>query len=198
MKKTLLLMLGLLASCEKVSDQPAPPPAESAAVAPAAPAAPNPATDTSTSGISDAPRATAPTQFDAQQVRTGTTIGGLKVADVKLQPAAGADTKVAGSVRFAGQAELVGSYRAHFDYPETKEPCFWVDVESWGKLPRAQGDTRIVWFCFENRDEAIKQLGALGTQARATIVVDNYTTYLSQSDAFDTARLVRVVKKEGF
>jgi hypothetical protein len=195
MKKTIVLTLVLLAGCEKVSDQPAPAPAESAA---AVPATPGPAGDTFTSGTSNAPRAAAPTQFDAQQVRAGATFGGLKVADVKLQPVAGADTKMAGSVRFTGEAELLGSYRAHFDYPEVKEPCFWVDVESWGKLPRAQGDTRIVWFCFENRDEAVKQLGALGTQARATIVVDNYTTHLSQSDAFDTARLVRVVKKEGF
>jgi hypothetical protein len=143
-------------------------------------------------------RAAAPLQFDPRQVRPGrTTIGGMTVAAVDVKPA-DSDVGVAGSVRFSGQAEVEGSYRAHFDYPEVKEPCFWVDINSWGKLPRAHGDERIVWFCFENEDEAIRQLGALGTQARATIVIDNYTTNLSQSDAWDTARLVRVVRKESF
>ena len=51
---------------------------------------------------------------------------------------------------------------------------------------------------FDNAQQAIAQLGALGTQSRATIVIDNYTTHLAQSDAWDTARLVRVVRKEAF
>lgn len=145
----------------------------------------------------DRPRAAAPTQFDPKQARPGAAIGGMTVAAVDVKPA-DSDVGVAGSVRFSGPAEVEGSYRAHFDYPEVKEPCFWVDVNSWGKLPRARGDERIVWFCFENEDDAIRQLGALGTQARATIVIDNYTTHLSQSDAWDTARLVRVVRKASF
>lgn len=196
MKKTfcLIAFVVLAAACDKATDQPAPEAADSiGAVAPQDSAA----LDT-TSGVSDAPRAAGPTQFNPQQVRVGSTIGGLRVAGTTLKPSPDAATKATGSVKFAGEAELLGSYRAHFDYPEVKEPCFWVDVQAWGKLPRAEGDTRIVWFCFENRDEAIKQLGALGTQARATIVIDNYTTHLSQSDAWDTARLVRVVKKEAF
>lgn len=140
-------------------------------------------------------RAAAPTQFDPQAVKKGQRFGELSVADVKLQPAA-TETKVSGSVRFSGQTEIIGSYRAHFDYPEVKEPCFWVDIESWRKLPRASADQRIVWFCFSNQQDAIRQLGALGSQARATIVIDDYTTHLSGSDAWDTARLVRVVRKE--
>jgi hypothetical protein len=192
MKKLLCLAL-MITACERASDQPAPEPADTTAAA-AQPAVP----PDSAGGLSNAPRAQAPTQFNLQQLKAGTTIGGLQVAQVNVQPAPGAPTKFSGSVKFTGEAELLGSYRAHFDYPEVKEPCFWVDPGSWEKLPRAEGDSRIVWFCFENGDEAIKQLGALGTQARATIVVDNYTTHLSQSDAYDRARLVRVVKKESF
>jgi hypothetical protein len=195
MKKALCLIVMLLTGCEKATDQPAPEPADT--TAPASVPADSLTRDTATTGLSDAPRATPPTQFNPQQVRVGAAIGGLRVAQTTLQPSPKADTKVTGSVKFAGEAELLGSYRAHFDYPEVKEPCFWVDLQSWSKLPRAQGDTRIVWFCFENRDEAIKQLGALGSESRATIVVDNYTTHLSQSDAWDTARLVRVVRKDG-
>ncbi|HEX6064520.1 MAG TPA: hypothetical protein VFZ04_09895 [Longimicrobiales bacterium] len=146
-------------------------------------------------GQDNARRAAPPTQFDAKTVKTGDRIGGLTVAAANLTTAQ-SDIGVSGSVRFSGEAEVTGSYRAHFDYPENKAPCFWVDVESLAKLPRAQGDQRLVWFCFENSDVAIRQLGELGTQSRATIVIDNYTTNLHQSDAWDTARLVRVVRKE--
>ena len=153
--------------------------------------------DSGTWSSSETARAAAPTQFDPKQIRTGASIGGLTVAAANVTPV-DTDVGVTGSVRFTGPVEVNGSYRAHFDYPEVKQPCFWVDVESWGKLPRAQGDTRIIWFCFENAPQAISQLGALGTQSRATIVIDNYTTNLQQSDVWDTARLVRVVRKEAF
>ena len=191
MKRTFILALCMLAACEKVSDQPAPPPA----VTP--PAGDLAAAPESASAQPPGRRATLPTQFDATTVKAGETIGGLQVAKVDVRATPNSETGVAGSVRFSGEAELQGGYRAHFDYPDVKQPCFWVDIESHAKLPRARGDQRLVWFCFENADAAIKQLGALGTQTHATIVVDNYTTHLTQSDAWDTARLVRVVKKEG-
>lgn len=192
MNKLIIAALILCAACDTVRDQPAPAGADTLAADTTA------LTQTDTTGSAGARRAAAPTQFDPKQVRSGTAIGGMTVAAVNVQPASAGATGVSGSVRFSGQAEVTGSYRAHFDYPEVKQPCFWVDVESWPKLPRARGDQRIVWFCFDNAQQAIAQLGALGTQSRATIVIDNYTTNLAQSDAWDTARLVRVVRKEAF
>jgi hypothetical protein len=140
------------------------------------------------------PREVKPVDFDAQRIKVGDKVGQLTVADVQLQPA-GIEPKMAGHVRFTGEVELSGSYRAHFDYPEVKVPCFWVNVQSWNKLPRAIGDSRILWFCFENEAEAIKLLGELGTQSAATIIIDNYTTHLTGSDVWNTARLVRVVSR---
>jgi hypothetical protein len=185
--KKLILAVAILAACDAPKDDAVP--KADVAITATDSTADAPDSVRNEGGVTDMTggRASAPTQFDAKQITTGASVGGLTVAAASPQ-----------SVRFSGQAEVTGSYRAHFDYPEVKQPCFWVDVESWGKLPRAQGDTRIVWFCFENAAQAISQLGALGTQARATIVVDNYTTNLQQSDVWDTARLVRVVKKEGF
>jgi hypothetical protein len=193
MKTQILAALLVMAACDNPKPEAAPPADRSITLADSTPTT----SDTATTGLTDAPRATAPTQFDAKQVKTGATIAGLQVAAANVTPAQ-TDVGVSGAVSFRGQAEVTGSYRAHFDYPEVKQPCFWVDVESWGKLPRAKGDTRIVWFCFENAEQAISQLGALGTQSRATIVIDDYTTNLTQSDAWDTARLVRVVKKAKF
>jgi hypothetical protein len=133
--------------------------------------------------------------FNATQVKKGDKVGALEVAANKTQAAPQSRTGVAGSVEFKGEVQLSGSYRAHFDYPEVKEACFWVDIDDWSKLPRVQGDDRIKWFCFVNKDDAIHQLGALGTETRATIVVRDYTTNIAETDAFDTAKLVRVVKK---
>ena len=197
MKKLILAAAIAIAACDASREEPAPGADSLATTADSTGiASDSMRTD---GGVTDMTggRAAAPTQFDAKQVRTGASIGGLTVAAADLKPAQ-TDLGMSGSVRFSGEAEVTGSYRAHFDYPEVKQPCFWVDVESWGKLPRAQGDTRLVWFCFENAQQAIAQLGALGSQARATIVIENYTTNLQQSDVWDTARLVRVVKKESF
>jgi hypothetical protein len=132
---------------------------------------------------------------DANSVRVGDQIAGVRVATKKIQSAPASPLGVTGSLSFEGEIELTGSYRAHFDYPEVRAPCFWVDVQEWEKLPRVKGDQRLKWFCFQNDQDAVRQLGALGTETRATIIINNYTTNLEQTDAWDTARLVRVVTK---
>jgi len=170
------ILLGAISACEQQASTDSPPADTTAAGAPA-----------------DTPRPGA--AFNAIQVKAGDKVGALEVAANKTQAAPHSSIGVAGSVEFKGEVQLNGSYRAHFDYPEVKEACFWVDIDDWNKLPRASGDERIKWFCFVNQEEAIRQLGALGTETRATIVVNDYITNIAQTDAFDTARLVRVVKK---
>jgi hypothetical protein len=180
MRKTLWFALLLFWGCDRSDEQ-------------ASPAQ----TSTVDEAIVDTPADTAPaiagavavTKFDPQQIKPGDDVGGWKVMRVRRPP----DDY---SVSFSGEAELNGRYLTHPDYPEVKLPCFWVDPDSWSKLPRAGNDQRLIWFCFENDAEAIRQLGPLGTPTRATIVIDNYKTALSESDVFDTAHLLRVVKKE--
>jgi hypothetical protein len=125
----------------------------------------------------------------------GRRVGTLQIADVKVQPAPASPVGSSGSIRFKGELQLTGQYRAHYEYPEKQEACFWPDVQEWRLLPRANGDSRAIWFCFSNKDKAIKLLGPLGTESQATIVVDNYTTNLATSDVWDTAKLVKVVSK---
>ena len=133
--------------------------------------------------------------FNPSEVKEGDRIAGLAVASNRTQAAPDTRLGVTGSVGFAGDVQLSGSYRAHFDYPDVQEACFWVDPSDWFKLPRVRGDDRIKWFCFENKDDAIRQLGALGTDTRATIVIKDYTTNLQPSDVWDRAQLVRVLSK---
>ena len=135
-------------------------------------------------------------QLDTGALKPGSRAGGLEVVSNTLAPAPQSLVGVKGSVAFKGQVQLAGSYRRHFDYPDVKLPCFWVDAPDWNKLPRVKGDSRVIWFCFSNTAEAIRELGALGTETRATIVIDDYTTNVEASDVWDTARLVRVVSKE--
>ena len=174
----------MLIACDTVRDQPAPEPASSAADTLTMPA--RLPEDTVDGGR---------TFFDPRHLTLGAVIAGLKVDRLDLRPAE-LPTSYSGMVRFAGEVEVAGVYRAHHDFPEVTVPCFFVDEKSWPKLPRSRGDSRILWFCFENDKQAIEQLGAPGTQARATIVIDKYTTHLTGSDVWDTARLVRVVNKQ--
>lgn len=140
-------------------------------------------------------RASLGTRFDPRTVEIGDTVAGLTVSARDLTVTPGSPTGVAGSITFKGEVELAGNYRAHGDDPALQEPCFWVDAPEAHKLPRVNGDARVIWFCFENdREEIVRLLGPVGKDRPATIIIDNYTLNLVESDAWDEARLVRVLK----
>ncbi|HUP89077.1 MAG TPA: hypothetical protein VM100_07005 [Longimicrobiales bacterium] len=134
--------------------------------------------------------------FNPITINEGDTVAGLILAKRDAVNNPQSPVGATGSFQFRGEVELHGGYRAHFDYPEVQKPCFWVDREDWRKLPRAAKETRIVWFCFANDEQVIKQLGPLSKDTtRAAIVIDDYTTNLFESDVWDTARLVRVLRR---
>ena len=178
--KILIVSLPLIA-CEKAADQPGPSP-DSAGDTVSMPA---PLARDTLSGR---------TFFDPQHLRVGATVGGLKVDRMNIQPSP-IPTGFSGSIRFAGEVEVAGTYRPHHDYPEVNAACFFVDEAHWPKLPRARGDARIIWFCFENFQTAIEQLGPLSAESKATIIIDEYTLNMSGSDTVDSAKLIRVVRK---
>lgn len=194
MKKALItLMIVALAACERGADKNTQAARDSAAADTTVAAADRAAAgDTTLSNRPMNPGA----KFDPQAVGVGAAVAGVRVASKKIEAAPASRMGVTGSLTFKGELTLAGSYRAHYEYPEVKEACFWVDPQEWPKVPRAQHDDRIIWFCFTNKEQAIQQLGPLGSNARATIVIDDYTTNLEQSDVWDTARLVRVIRKE--
>lgn len=185
MRRLLYAALILVAACDRGGEQQAVPADTAAADSIQAPA---PAANDSTMQPG--------TGFDATKIGVGERVAGLEVAAKNVQPAPKSLLGVSGSMSFKGEVELAGGYRAHYEYPEVKEACFWADPGEWKKLPRQHNDTRIPWFCFTNKEQAIAQLGPLGQNVRATIVIDEYTTNLQQADVWDQARLVRVVKKE--
>src|SRR5207253_7037325 len=101
--------------------------------------------------------ATGQGRYSGESVRMGQRFGNLTVTHVDLRKTVDPTFPYAGSVSFRGELTLRGEYRAHFDYPEVREPCFWVDAADGEKLPRIDFDTRKPWFCFSNSTDAIRR-----------------------------------------
>ena len=137
---------------------------------------------------------TAPTHmFDATTARAGDVIVGMEIAinDTQLLAPFGPS----GIVQFSGRATVSGVYRVVVDADPRTWVQFHVDEESIGKLPRMKGDTdRDVWFVFNNQDKALDAFGAIAKSGRATIAIDNYRIHRAETDAFNTADLVRVIR----
>lgn len=137
--------------------------------------------------------------FDAGALSVGDTVLGLRV--VRMDVARVFEDSVwSGSVQFAGEITLTGTYERHFDYPEVDAVCFWIaDLQSINRLPDFAPDAwtssnQRTWFCFTNPVQARAALGSGVEPRTATIVVDDYTNHRIFSDVFDTARLVRVLQ----
>jgi hypothetical protein len=147
----------------------------------------------------DAPAGSAPAPrgspvFRPDSVEAGDTIAGLVVESADIARSF-PDGEWIGTVRFAGQVTVSGITRPHPDGDESPALCFELDRESTVRLPRFAGDERIGWFCFENPDDARRQLAALPTRVRASIVIDRYSYVWAHSDVVNGGRLARVVVK---
>ena len=125
-------------------------------------------------------------------MKVGDTLGTLRVARVDLALAAD-DMGYVGNVRFDGELTIAGERMNHPDFPDVKEICMSADSAHADRLPGFPADTRRRWLCFENRDDAARQLGEAGTRGGLTVVIDQYQTVRHFTDAYDTARLVQVV-----
>jgi hypothetical protein len=133
-------------------------------------------------------------EFDPATLRVGDRILGLRVAAADI--ALALDSTYVGDVRFAGRVRVRGTPIWHFDHPEVDLLCFEVDSSSVDSLPRWPRDERRVWFCFDNREEAVRTLGPPRDRRRVRIEIEDYQTVRHPTDAFDTARLIRVIEEE--
>ena len=135
--------------------------------------------------------------FDPGAVAVGDTVAGLRISALDVQRVF-EDSVWAGTVRFAGEIELTGVYQGHFDYPEPAEACFHPDSASAARIPRFEPDAWTsangkTWFCFDDAASAERALGDPRAYRWASIVVDDYRLHRAFTDAYDVARLVRVV-----
>ena len=130
--------------------------------------------------------------FDPARLQVGDRVLGLRVVAADISVAH--DSTHVGDVRFAGRIRVRGRTMRHPDHPNVDLVCFDVDSSSVNALPRwPRDERRRVWLCFDNRDEAVRQLGPSRDERPVTIEIDDYQTVRHYTDAFDTARLVRVI-----
>ena len=140
--------------------------------------------------------------FDPGAVQVGDSVLGLKIREKDVHRVFD-DSVWSGIVRFAGELELTGVYQPHFDYPEPAELCFQVtDSASVRRIPQFAPDAWSSagmkrWFCFTNPEQARAALGPPEQPRKATVVVDDFTVVRQFTDAYSTARLVRVVNRGG-
>jgi len=95
--------------------------------------------------------------------------------------------------QFSGKVEITGTYHV---YDETEAflgnaVCFDADDASLSQIPYEAADSRSVWFCFSNEDEARTQFPS--SEGTATIVIDEYFLILVGAEVWNTATLVDVV-----
>jgi len=100
----------------------------------------------------------------------------------------------AGIVQFSGRATVSGVYTVSTDADNPRWVSFYVDDSSLTKLPRMNNNTRALWFTFNNHEQDLNAFGTKAKSGRATIVIDNYRIHRAETDAFNTADLVRVVR----
>jgi len=127
-------------------------------------------------------------------IRVGDTVGGMRVVRMEGVHLDEDRNNPDGIIGFSGEVTLSGTYVHH---PPEDEflggmVCFdQLDEASLARLPRARGDDRYLWFCFRNVQWAREALAPAGV-GEATVVIDEYTIDLSDTETWNAARLVRV------
>ena len=106
-------------------------------------------------------------------------------------------------VFYSGTITVSGKYRWRFDENslmfDGNSICFDVDQATSSLIPRIGQDKRSAWFCFSNREDAMKLLRIpknfpsdyCGFTGNATIEITDYVANLAQHAVHDYARLVR-------
>ena len=139
-----------------------------------------------------------PNRFDPSRLRPGDRFMGLEVVSRDVSPYL-EDTSFVGVVRFRGEVALQGTLRPHPEQQAGAQPfpCFYPDSLSALRLPRFPKDARIVWFCFTNQADAERIIGDVTIPREASVIIDDHQTVRMFTDAYDTARLVRVSQAMG-
>ena len=131
--------------------------------------------------------------FDPTKVQPKDVVVGMEVVSNNTEVSG--EFGAAGIVQFSGRATVSGVYEIVVDADSRSWVQFHVDDDSLGRLPRISNDTlRAVWFVFNNYDTARTAFGTGASSGRATIVIDNYRIHRAQTDAFNTADLVMLVR----
>lgn len=102
-------------------------------------------------------------------------------------------------IKYKGEVEVSGDYRYYKEGEGIIADIVCMDnldSASIAKLPKVEGSQKTNYlFCFSNDSEAKKQFGPAGSSGKATVVIADYVNVYYPAAGWDTARLVKVVKK---
>lgn len=117
-------------------------------------------------------------------------------------------TKQEGSlVYYSGTATLEGEFWYPIGSGDQEiigdNVCFNVADSDSNLIPRDKDDERTAWFCFKDTQETAKELGisdfarmkVCEIKGKVTVEVTDYVVDKEETETFDVATLVKVVKK---
>ncbi len=136
--------------------------------------------------------------FNFKDIKNGDKFGDLTVKSIEPFDSSSPLSDKNYSIAFSGPITITGKYfqlGPNEMFGDRVGVCFSdVDYNSIEIIPREANDTGSPWFCFTNSAFADKELGTTGSGI-ATITIDDYTHIYYPSEVWDTATLVKVVKK---
>jgi len=115
------------------------------------------------------------------------------------------DPEESGSViSYTGQVVVSGDYSVDNQTGGEEDLfsgilCFNVDEQSSSKIPRIDGDERSPWFCFNNQNEAKRELNIDNSKnvctvsGHAQIVIQDYDEFMTASEGSDSTKLKQVI-----
>lgn len=123
--------------------------------------------------------------FDIEDVNIGDRVGKMKIVDI---------TNYKGTaLHFEGEVLVKGHFEIIKDNPMTPDGvAFYVEDKS-GYLPRARGDSRILWFTFTNVDDAYDMFSEYKSSDEISIMIDEYVLTLSATAAVNSAKIISVI-----
>lgn len=126
-------------------------------------------------------------EFELDKVKVGDKVVGMTI--VSIEPYL---------IKFSGETTITGTYKYYGDNEAfLANNVFFenLDSASLSKIPKVVSDTRNIWFGFSNQDYAKSIFGSKGSFGTATIVINDYTINLAQSEVWNTATLIKVIEK---
>lgn len=129
-----------------------------------------------------------PNPFDVNSARVNDKVCGMTIKEI---------TDNANIIHFSGQVTISGEFKHEDDEIYFgKIISFIPDDSSILIIPKLKDDNRLVWFVFSNYEEASKELGRLGCEGEATIVIDEYMIDANAIETYNEAKLVKVIDKQ--
>lgn len=123
--------------------------------------------------------------FDVTNAKMGDSISGLEIISISpYKPSFGAISETNAIVGFLGRRIITGKYTKQFG-----QICM-NDLEN-PNLPQIKGDSRDLWFCFEQSDTLSSFFP--NNSGNATVEIDNYTINTYPSEVWNTARFMKKV-----